>query len=73
MHFGSLLTAHLSFAAQEDVTYLFKLADKDGDGKLTYDELAKVLSEIKDRFPQVGQSWRVSCRKFDRLECDRSC
>ncbi|GAQ91581.1 NADH-dehydrogenase [Klebsormidium nitens] len=37
----------------EDVTYLFKLADKDGDGKLTYDELAKVLSEVKERFPQV--------------------
>jgi NADH:ubiquinone reductase (non-electrogenic) len=35
------------------VTYLFKLADRDGDGKLTYDELVKVLEEVKERFPQV--------------------
>eukprot|EP00850_Spirogloea_muscicola_P010582 SM000062S19968 [mRNA] locus=s62:663323:667864:- [translate_table: standard] len=39
---------------QEDINYLFKRADKNGDGKLTRDELKTILEEVKGRYPQIA-------------------
>eukprot|EP00850_Spirogloea_muscicola_P017665 SM000154S01400 [mRNA] locus=s154:144417:149074:- [translate_table: standard] len=38
----------------EDINYLFKRADKNGDGKLTRNELKTILEEVKGRYPQIA-------------------
>jgi len=37
----------------EDLSYIFKIADKDNSGTLTVEEFRDVLKDIKERYPQV--------------------
>lgn len=37
----------------EDVTYLFKLADKDNSGTLTAEEFVETMEQVRQRYPQI--------------------
>lgn len=37
----------------EDVTYLFKLADKSNSGRLSVEEFVEVMEQVRQRYPQI--------------------
>lgn len=39
---------------RDDISLLFKMADADGDGMLSVNEMTNVLDKVKERYPQIS-------------------